>query len=443
MRASVTTFALLLTVSGCGPVTRQGPARVGQVHTIPPRSDMGTGTVIPPGVTIEDGLTPDEAVAIALWNNPDFRLQLTDLGFARADLLEAGLLRNPVLSLLFPVGPKQLEATLRFPIEVLWERPRRVAAATVAVDRVAASLEQHGLNLVADVKVAVIELALARDRAALLNTAAVQLEQIRDIARARLRAGDISALEARSAEIDAARARHDAERAAFETDLRANALRARLGLAVHPGALTLAAAADAADACVDRPGLLEAALAARPDVRAAEIAVEGAAARMGWERSRVLAVTAVLDINGPKANQSLEAGPGVDLGLPLFDRNQAGRARAGMELQRTGLAYVAARQRVATEVTEALIQLSQARSTLASWHQSVVTPLEEQVAAAERAFAAGDTSYLFVLEMTRRLTDARVRTREVQADVARAAARMERAIGRSCEAKGQNSAGEV
>jgi cobalt-zinc-cadmium efflux system outer membrane protein len=422
---------------------RRAPARTDQPPRFPQRIDAGTGTAIPPGVTVDDGLTPDEAVAIALWNNPDFRVQLTDLGFARADLLEAGLLRNPVLSLLFPVGPKQFEATLRFPVEVLWERPRRVAAATVALDRVAASLEQHGLNLVAEVKVAVIELALARDRAALLDTAAVQLEQIRDIARSRLRAGDISELEARSAEIDAARARSDAARAAFDVGLRANALRGRLGLAMEPGAVTLASVPDAGDACVDRPGLLDDALAARPDVRAAEIAVEAAATRMGWERSRVLTLTAVLDVNGPKGGQPLEAGPGVDLGLPFFDRNQVGRTRAAMELQRTGLAYVAARQRVATEVNEGLTQLAQARSTLVSWQESVVVPLEQQVAAAERAFAAGDTSYLFVLEMTRRLTEVRVRTREVQADVARAAARLERAIGRSCDAKGQNRAGEL
>jgi outer membrane protein, heavy metal efflux system len=42
-------------------------------------------------------------------------------------------------------------------------------------------------------------------------------------------------------------------------------------------------------------GLLKDAIASRPDVRAAEIAVEAAGARMGWEKSRIVAVTAVLD----------------------------------------------------------------------------------------------------------------------------------------------------
>src|SRR5690242_6689209 len=112
-------FALTLLLSGCGSAPPPGP-QLSPALAVANRAAADTAAAIPPGLSIEDGLTPDEAVAIALWNNADFRVQLTDLGFARADLLEAGLLRNPVLSLLFPLGPKQLEATLRFPIEVLW-----------------------------------------------------------------------------------------------------------------------------------------------------------------------------------------------------------------------------------------------------------------------------------------------------------------------------------
>ena len=133
----LTVLLVLLSLAGCATVSSQAVSRLQERTGVPERTDAGAGTAIPPGVTLDDGITPDEAVAVALWNNADFRVQLAQLGFARADLLEAGLLRNPVLSLLFPWGPKQLEATLRWPIEALWERPRRVAAATLAVERVA------------------------------------------------------------------------------------------------------------------------------------------------------------------------------------------------------------------------------------------------------------------------------------------------------------------
>ena len=402
---------------------------------VPVRENPGPATLMPPGVTIEDGLTADEAIAVALWNNAEFRLQLTELGFARADLAEAGLLRNPVLSLLFPVGPKQLEATLRFPIEVLWERPRRVAAANLAVDRVAAGLEQFGLNLASDVRIGFIDLGLARDRLRLSAAAAAELEEIGRITDRRFRAGDISELEARTAAIDATRARQEAIRAQGDVTIREHALRARLGLALQSPAALLVPAPFDGSGCRDRPGLLEEALAARPDVRAAEIGVEAAAARLGWEKSRVMTVSAVLDANGA-GKEGFEMGPGVDLGIPLFERNQGGRARGAVDLQRAGLAYSAARQRVAAELTEALALLAQARAMRDGWNETIVRPLERQVDTAQRAFAAGDVSYLFVLEMGRRLTDARLRAADTDADVARAAARVERAIGRPCASKG-------
>ena len=53
------------------------------------------------------------------------------------------------------------------------------------------------------VKIAYVDLALARDRALLAEAAATELEQIRDLTDSHLRAGDISELEARSAVIDA------------------------------------------------------------------------------------------------------------------------------------------------------------------------------------------------------------------------------------------------
>ena len=59
------------------------------------------------------------------------------------------------------------------------------------------------------------------------------------------------------------------------------------------------------------------------------------------------------------------------------------------------------------------------------------------MAGAERSFQEGDVSYLFVLENSRRLIEARLRERELVADQQRARARIERAVGRSCGAAPQ------
>ena len=117
-----------------------------QKETGHPTRDGAADPAVPDGVVLEDGLTEQEAVALALWNNSGFQESLADLGVARADLLQAGLLRNPVLSLLFPWGPKQLEATARWPIDALWQRPHRVAAARLTTEAVGERLVATGLR---------------------------------------------------------------------------------------------------------------------------------------------------------------------------------------------------------------------------------------------------------------------------------------------------------
>jgi cobalt-zinc-cadmium efflux system outer membrane protein len=446
MRRTVTLLAVLLAASGCAvrtetPDVADLAARIERRTGAMPRGGTTSPDPLPPGVAIDDGVTLTEAVAIALWNNAEFQASVIELGFARADLVDAGLLRNPVLSLLFPVGPKQLEATLKWPIEALWERPRRIAAAGLAVDRVAASLEARGLDLAAATKVAYAELAFAIDRLRLTEDASVQRERVAGLTDARLRAGDISELEARTARIEAARAQQDAARARLDVAVRSSELRQLLGLALDARPIRLADAAPPAASCGTIEAMREEAFASRPDVRAAEIAVEEAGRRLGWERGRIMALTAMLDANGQGA-EGFEMGPGIEIGAPIFDRNQGGRARAAAAMERASHSYAAIRERVATELQTAVAQLEYARQAQALWRDSVVLPSEQQVQAAERAYVEGDVSLLFVLDTTRRLTDARLRAREAQADVDRGMARLERAIGRRCGPEGKEIRGD-
>ncbi len=46
---------------------------------------------------LEDQLTPEAAVQIALLNNPELQALYEELGITQADVVEAGLLENPVI----------------------------------------------------------------------------------------------------------------------------------------------------------------------------------------------------------------------------------------------------------------------------------------------------------------------------------------------------------
>jgi cobalt-zinc-cadmium efflux system outer membrane protein len=387
---------------------------------------------MPPDVTLADGLTQEEAVAIALWNSPSFQATLADLGLARADLVEAGLLRNPIFSLLFPLGPKQLEFTVQYPIDALIQRPARVAAARLNAQAIGERLVWDALALVAQVRTAHADAVTADRRVALATENAVLTRRLADITDARLRAGDISDLEARAPRTDASRA--DVVRRAMQhdRDLARLTLGALLGLDQPPEQLQARASAayDAAPCTVDETRLNEA-IASRPDVRAAELTIEAATARARWEQSRVVALIAVLDANG-RGLEGFEMGPGVGGEVPLFNRNQGGSARAAADVERASRLYAAVRAQVIADVRSAGVRVNQAQQALDAWAGEIVPSLETEQRQAESAYNAGETPLFTVLDVSRRLVDARMRQLDAEADLFRARIALDRAIGRYC-----------
>lgn len=388
---------------------------------------------IPSGVTPDDGLTSDEAVAIALWNNPDFSAGLADLGIARAEIAQAGLLRNPVLSLLLPWGPKQLEATARWPIEAIWQRPRRLKAARAAADATAERLVVAGLSLVADVRLAHADLSAAEARRVIAQEGAQLAHRVSGIVRSRYESGDISRLEAEAAGVEASRADQDVARAALDVVLAADRLHQLMGAGerLTPDTLRTASAPVAPGACADLQVLEADALAARPEVRVAELDIEAAGARLGWERSRAFTFVAVLDANA-KGSKGFELGPGIDSDLGLLDRNQAGVLRAGAELERAQARYLSARYLILRELRDAHAQFGQADRALAAWRDDIWPKLEQQAGQTERAYDAGELPLLAVLDVSRRLNEARSREADAAAARRRALILLERSAGRGC-----------
>jgi cobalt-zinc-cadmium efflux system outer membrane protein len=382
---------------------------------------------LPPGVDLADGLSEDEAVAVALWNNAELEAALAELGLARADLVEAGLIRNPVFSLLFPLGPKQLEFTLTWPFETLWQRPKRVAAARADVQRVAQRLVQNGLDLVRDVRLAHAELLLVADRARLLRESRDVRARIGAIAEARLRVGDLSALEAAAAGIDAARADDEAGRAARDAESARDRLRSLLGLSDGPGFDATPAEAGARDVA-DLSALLKEAFAARPELRAAELGVEAAGRRAGLARAEILTLSGMLDANG-SGKEGFEMGPGLLVELPLFGRNKGRLARAKAELELESKRYVAARERIALEVRQSRIAVLQARESLATWQERVAPALEQSLARVEKSRDSGEASQLDVLAARRSVLDARLHGAEARAALRRAEAALRHGVG--------------
>lgn len=383
---------------------------------------------LPDDVSLADGLTEDEAVAVALWNNAQFQADLVALGFARADLIEAGLLRNPVLSLLFPLGPKQLEATLGLPIDFFWQRPKRVAAAKLNAEQVADSLVQHGLDLTRDVLIAYCELVFARERAEIVAEEATLQSEIAKIAIERLRVGDISGLEETAFRLEAARTKEASVRYSRDAELAEERLIMLLGLGWEETTLHLTPASAPMGFVPQIPDLLAAAFAARPDLRAAEISIEAAGHRLGWERTKIFNLTAMLDANG-EGKEGFEMGPGIQLELPILNWNQGKISRAQAELLRAARQYMAAKQRIAQEVLEAHTSYSAAQEALDILRKNILPASTTAVENAAEAYQIGEISYLELLDFKRQLLSSRLREAEAAAEMRRAEASLKHSIG--------------
>jgi cobalt-zinc-cadmium efflux system outer membrane protein len=383
---------------------------------------------IPGSVAMADGLSMGDAIAIALWNNPNFQEVLAELGVSRADLVQAGLLSNPVLSVLFPMGPKQLEFAAKLPLEVLWLRPRRLAVARLGAERIAEGLVERGLDLIQTVSAAWIDAYFTTEHVALAAEDARISLTLAELADVRLAAGEVSELDATTARVTALLARERARRVAGDLDLARVRLDALLGIRALDASVAFEAppAVDGLDPDLER--LTEIALAARPDMRAAEIAIEEAGKRVRLSRWEILAVSFGVDAN-EKGRRGFEIGPAADVGIPIFNRNQGAIARGEAEVVRALRHYVALENRIAFEVADAHSRLATAQMRASILRESTVPEIETAVHRAELAYAAGDASMVLVLQTSAQLLAVRGQQLDARADVARAVVQLERSIG--------------
>lgn len=401
-------------------------------HT--PGKDKLVAPSLPPGVKDLGAISADDAVATALWNSARFQVELTRLGFSRADLAEANALPNPTLSFLLPIGPRQAELTATYPVAALLQRPSRLAAAKADVERTARSLVEVALDLVRDVRLAHAEAMIAQRRVEIRAAVERSWTAISKLTEARQRAGDASQLDLRATHAEALAAADAAARAASDERLARQRLRRLVGLAQSPLGDQLAVGQIPVEPGLPPPAdtLVRDALAARPDVRAAEMAVEGAGARLGWERWKVLQVFARLDVKpvGPRGGSPSYVLPGATVDVPIFNWNPGGRDRASAEMTQVVFRYVAVRDDVTAEVTIAREQLAQALGSLGPWRDEILPLLDANVISATKAYESGNETYLLVLDSTRRAQDAKLRLLELEADVLRARAALSRAVGR-------------
>lgn len=384
--------------------------------------------VLPPGAALEDGLTEDEAVSIALWNNPAFQELLVDLGLARGDLIQAGLLPNPEFVYFWPVSDKPFKYLFDFPIEAIWLRPIKVTTAAHEADRTAARLAQGGLDLMRDVRQAYADVVLARERVRIAGEAVKLRSKVAELADKRLKAGDISPQEAATAKIDALQAEQDATRIGYDVPVLEERLRNVMGIGPLRAALPLDPSPPPTSQECDANALTQEAMRSRPDAIAAAEAMQAASARLrfaklGWVRFLGIA-------DSTSGTNGHQFGPALRFTVPLFNWNQGGIARAEAELEKAVRNQQTVNNQIILDVQRSYLQYRQACAELDILMKKVRPEVETAIRRSQAAYQEGNVTIFIVLESTRQLLDNYLREAVLHGDLRRFWAELERSVGR-------------
>lgn len=116
---------------------------------------------------LEQELTPDAAIQIALLNNPQIQATFEDVGISQADLVEAGLMSNPVFDLFIRYPNKKhfvadIEYSITASVIDLFLIPLRIKVARAQLDKVTLKVANQILELAFEVEQTYYQLQAAQ-----------------------------------------------------------------------------------------------------------------------------------------------------------------------------------------------------------------------------------------------------------------------------------------
>jgi cobalt-zinc-cadmium efflux system outer membrane protein len=310
---------------------------------------------------LEDELTADEAVAIAVARNPRLQVALAELGIARADLIEASTITNPVFEfeLRVPGEPyRPYELRLAQSLIELIQLPRRRALGRAAFAAAQMRVSSAVLRFSADVRASYFDLLAANQHAVQSRTIVEAARTAAELALKQHGAENITDLDLETEQARYEQAKLDLARAERRLVLAREALLRNLGLRDPSMEWRLPEQFPPLPPDErDQQELEQLAAEQRLDLAIARREVE--IAERGVPIARLAALgEASVDVHyerEPSGEHTL--GPGIELPIPIFNTGRAARTRAEAEVLR-------ARHTLAALEAESSSQLRSARTTL-------------------------------------------------------------------------------
>jgi cobalt-zinc-cadmium efflux system outer membrane protein len=337
-------------------------------------------------------LTLDGAVEVTLLNNPALQAHYEQLGVAQADLVQAGLLRNPSfdLSAGFPLSAGAvLDGGLSLVQDFLslFLLPMRRSVAEAQLQQAQLSLAHDAFATALAVREAYYRVQAAQQEVDLQRLVLEAYSAAAELAARQRQAGNVSELDASARRAAYEEAQLALARDELELSGRREALTRLLGLEGPPVSWRISAGLpDLPSTEVSLERLGEIALAQRLDLAAARKEVEVLERALDLARTSRWVGTVDVGVSAARDAEGLGVlGPSLRLELPVFDQRQAliagleARQRAA-ERRREGLSIDAR-----SEVRAARAAL-QTRRQLVERYRTVLLLREQRVALSQRQY---------------------------------------------------------
>ncbi|MDD5461431.1 MAG: TolC family protein [Methylococcales bacterium] len=362
-------------------------------------------------------VTIGQLLQIVRYESPRYAALLQRIEAARAEVIAAGVLPNPRISygrydLVSRVntmydGHVQQAVTLEVPVLVSGQRGARVEAAQKYVDAAAADVEAEYANIVHETRLLFVKLLATKEKIAILNETALEMERLAAIIAGREQAGNASSydvlrigIEARSVQTRLETARSDLAGTTGD-----------LGILLGMPGWTPEADGNLAVLGVppDAKKLLAEAEGLNPDIEAArrsEVAADAGLEKARRERWPVpsLQIGSTFTDN-PYGNTTFG---GVSVEVPIFDRNQGGMARAKAEKRTALLERELAVSRTRVAIERAVDLLVRRQETRIKFEKDVLSKLPDLKLMGESAYRLGKGSLLELLDAYRSRTEMRL-----------------------------------
>ncbi|WDZ94804.1 TolC family protein [Herbaspirillum sp. WKF16] len=273
--------------------------------------------------------TADDAVQIALINNPDLQAAFAELGVAEADLVQAGRLPNPGFSFArtHSGGDVKVERSLTLGLMQLIAMPAASRIEARRFDQVRLQLATRVLATAAQTRQAYYRALASQQGLAYQEQVEQAAEAAHELAAKMAERGNFSRLDAAREQLFYAETQTRLRRARREAQQDKESLARLLGMAP---AFTLPERLPELPAKIDDAADVERqAIAQRLDIQAARSELEGLRLSLGLTRATRL--VNVLDLGALRTSESgkaPETGYQVDIEIPLFDWGQARVAKA-------------------------------------------------------------------------------------------------------------------